>query len=206
MGLKFTAEHKCRKLLLEQCQIGFFDCVEATRRISTLHLHTARLWKCSGKGSSLCEEEREVQKKLNWCHYTTNPTKLCFQMENYSAFTNHSLTIPEEAQGRTQCPGFLIARLLRWLWQRKQSLGVQWDNGISEINWFHHRQQAVMTLMARDQEWRSQSLALPSPAAEVFLWLPFNPSEKPLYSYQPSKDGTSEALRFHSCTLWGCRD
>lgn len=40
---KFTTEQKCRKVLLEQCQISLFHCVEAGKGISTLHLHTACL-------------------------------------------------------------------------------------------------------------------------------------------------------------------
>lgn len=60
--MKFTTEQKCRKVLLEQCQISLFHCVEAAKGISTLHLHTAPLRKHSGRGSSLCEEERVVQK------------------------------------------------------------------------------------------------------------------------------------------------
>lgn len=43
MFLKFTTEQKCRKVLLEQCQISLFHGAEAAKGISALHLHTARL-------------------------------------------------------------------------------------------------------------------------------------------------------------------
>lgn len=181
---KFTTEQKCRKVLLEQCQISLFHCVEAGKGISTLHLHTACLWKHSGKGSSLCEEEREVQKiSLTDVSLKQIQQSCAFRWKTILHLKITPLPSLRKHRGGPSARGTpgpsVHCQTPQGL--AKQSLGAQSHprGGIMaflQINQFHQRQQAVTALMARDQGWRRHP-ALLSPAAESVLWpcLLYNP-------------------------------